>query len=1056
MSDSNPNSSKRTLLWLLVAAGVLTVVTALVVGGLLFYFVGKKGGLTALNPLPKTASGIITPINLTAHYDQSASWTGASAWEVVPHGPATLGGVPFNVDGLLRLSGTADGARSYREKVEGISVGKKFSRLHLLHLTGATGADTPYARVVLRYADDSTKSFPLVYGTHARYWHRSKYEYPSALADPNSKVVWRGTHESTEKTLRLFKTTFENPKPDAEVATIDLVSETVAANAVILAMSVGPSGLPKPEDDPPSLPEPEAPYEGQMKFTAVDAESGKPVPGVKIRVSGSETGGSFRAPETVTDSKGECVVQHPGETTTSMAVSTFGDGVPEKTIRWQMSRTGEPIPAEYTFRVTKAVTMGGLVQDETGQPVGGAKLSLGQFTTSADANAMERVALGLTTPTTDEKGRWEFRSLPANFGNFSVTVSHPEYAEARFLSDGVDRNYVGEKISLRSLLETNAVLKVRKGLSISGRVLNTNGEPLSSAKVLLGDSRFGSKPNLTRTDERGEFKLTGASAGTTYLTVQASGHAPDMRQVTVSPNMQPFEIKLPRENIFKARVVDEFDAPVRSARITVDMWQNRQTIDLSGTTDSRGRVTIRSAPRDGMMGSINKSGFMYLNNAVFVADGEEHTFTLRRSTRITGSVVDAETKEPIDQFDVTRGQSYGGDELYWQNYNVIKGRYGEFSFALDQQNIVALRAEADDYLPTIVSLKSNAATHLVFELKKGSGPKGFVHSPDGKAVSGAQVIALSKGASFTMGKTRFQANGDKKVAQTSTNGAFSLRPEPDGEKIIAVHTNGYAEVVLSNFVSGSTITLQPWGTIEGVLKIGDALGASQTVLLTPETGNGPNRFWYDYQDYSTTTDAQGRFVISNVPPGERRLVRLIPIDDRSRMHSPLRDVTVKSGEVTRLTIGGDGTTVIGQLALSDPSQQIDWKNSGHHSFSSYPRPPMPIRSAEEYQAWEKSSEIAEARKKARSYAVQLDETGAFRIEDVLPGKYDLQFHVMQSRNASGQYQGSLGSLTTNIVVSARGDATKAPTIDLGRLEIGLRSPAAELKARAAAPAKALE
>ncbi len=328
-----PESSKQMGLWALLALFMLMSVGIAIVAVKLFSKTGVGGKVLSLN------SGAITPVNLAAHYDKSSSWNGASAWEVVPHGAAALGGVPFNVDGLLRLSGSGDSAKSYREKVEGIAVGKKFGRLHLLHLTGATGpADLPYARVVLRYADGSTASLPLVYGTHARHWHRSKYEYPSALSDPNSKVVWRGTHESTEKTLRLFKTTLENPKPDLDVATLDLVSENVAANAVILAMSVGPSNLPKPKDDPASLPEPEEPFEGEIKFTAVDSKDGKPVANVKLKISGTEATGSFRTPDAVTDAKGESILKHPGDSTRTMTVVASGDGIAMKTIRWGQTR----------------------------------------------------------------------------------------------------------------------------------------------------------------------------------------------------------------------------------------------------------------------------------------------------------------------------------------------------------------------------------------------------------------------------------------------------------------------------------------------------------------------------------------------------------------------------------------------------------------------------------------------------------------------------------------------------------------------------------------------
>ncbi len=1042
MNQSNSNTTKRVL----VGLSIVAVVFSAMIGGLLLLVYKPAKGLIAT--LIKPSFGRVTTIDLTKHYDSSASWNNPGAWEVVPHGSNVLGGIPFEVNGLLRLTGTAserNNTKPYREKVEGIVVDKKFARLHLLHLAGSTGeSGKPYARIVLHHADETTSSLLLEYGRHARYWHRSKFEYPSALSDPNSKVVWRGTHESTPKTLRLFKTTFENPKPDQEVTTIDLISEHATANAVILAMSIGPPNFPPPADDPPSLPEPEEPYEGQLKFIAVDAESGKPVPNLTLKISGSETSGSFRTPDMVTDKNGECAVPHPGDSTTSLSISALGDGVAQKTIRW--SSRNDPIPAEYTFRVTRGVTVGGLVQDESGQPVSGARISLLQYGGVTDPNARERFSIGQTTNTTDAQGRWQFRSLPPDFRDFAITVSHPDYAEARFLSDAMERNYVGDRVSFSKLLQTNAVMNVRKGLSLAGRVLDKDGKPISAAKVLLGDSRFVSQPNQTRTDDSGQFKLSSLASGETTLTVQASGHAPEMRRVTVGTNTAPLEFRLENGYELKALVLDEFNTPVRSARVTIDQWQNRQTIDLSGTTDNRGRLTLKSAPRDGMSGSIYKSGYMQSSGIAFVADGEEKTFILRKSAKITGSVVDAETKQPIEQFEVTRGQSYGGDEIYWQNYNPIKGSFGEFSLTLDQQNISALRAEADDYLPTIVSLTSNSALHLTFELKKGSGPKGIAQSPDGQPVQGAQLAVVSKGTSLTLGKTKFGNTGDRKISTTDASGAFSLRPEPNGEKIIVLHRSGYAEVSFSNFVSGSTIKLQPWGVIEGVLKIGDNVGTNQSLLLTPDP-TGMNRFWYDYNDYLATTDAQGKFVISNVPPGERRVVRLIRVDERSQMHSPLGNVSVKPGEVSHVTFGGDGTLIVGQLTASDPLRQVDWRNSGHHSLNSYPKPP-PLKNIEEVRAWQKLPETIAAQKNARSYVVQLDERGAFRVEDVLPGKYDLQFNFMD-RGTSLGYQGNLGSFRTNVVVAARAADTKTPVIDLGRIEVTLgnrRTPAPQAKA----------
>ena len=116
--SDKPKSSKQVWLWALLALFMVMSIGIAVVAVMLIGKAAVGVKILSLN------SSAITPVDLTAHYDKSSSWNGASAWEVVPHGPATLGGVPFTVDGLLRLSGSGDSAKSYRAKVEGIAVGK--------------------------------------------------------------------------------------------------------------------------------------------------------------------------------------------------------------------------------------------------------------------------------------------------------------------------------------------------------------------------------------------------------------------------------------------------------------------------------------------------------------------------------------------------------------------------------------------------------------------------------------------------------------------------------------------------------------------------------------------------------------------------------------------------------------------------------------------------------------------------------------------------------------------------------------------------------------------
>jgi RNA polymerase sigma factor (sigma-70 family) len=433
-------------------AGTLLAAVAVGIHGLRLPSIWRSSAVTA------------APIVLTPYYDNPTSWHRPGQWEAVPHGHQIFGGVPFEADGLLMLSG--QGARNdrkgYRGRVEGIAVGRRFERLHLLHTAHYQAKDeTPYARLVLHYADGSDAGFQLLYGRHARDWWRSKSESFSTLSDPDSKVVWRGDGlAKTAWTRRLFKTTFENPRPTEEVTTIDLVSEGAMPNATIIAITVGPANLPAPKDDPPGLPEPDEPYGGEIKFSAVDAESGQPVANVKLKINGEERGGGFRGPDVVTDANGECLIKHPGPSTVSLSAQASGVGVTPTRIRWQTAR-GDKIPSEYLFRVSKPLTIGGTVLNESGQPLANAKVTFRDYAFSnSPREPREKFLIQGSSMMTRADGNWEFRSLPPKFRNFSINVSHPEFVDARFITEGTARGF--ENMPMEKLSNSTAVIQLRR------------------------------------------------------------------------------------------------------------------------------------------------------------------------------------------------------------------------------------------------------------------------------------------------------------------------------------------------------------------------------------------------------------------------------------------------------------------------------------------------------------------------------------------------------------------------------------------------------------------
>ena len=96
---TQPMLRKYTWLWVLLTLFTLTSLSVIIVG---LRLLKKSGGTEAS---VSRADAAITPIDLTAFYDKSGSWNSGSEWKQAPRGAIALGGVPFEMNGLLRLTG---------------------------------------------------------------------------------------------------------------------------------------------------------------------------------------------------------------------------------------------------------------------------------------------------------------------------------------------------------------------------------------------------------------------------------------------------------------------------------------------------------------------------------------------------------------------------------------------------------------------------------------------------------------------------------------------------------------------------------------------------------------------------------------------------------------------------------------------------------------------------------------------------------------------------------------------------------------------------------------
>jgi hypothetical protein len=272
----------------------------------------------ATSEAPRTYNGSGQPprfhaVDLTKYYDKEAgSWPAGSSWSAVPWGNHTYDGVPFELGGIVEVTGI-DAARNIGEvfpgRYTGIPVGRTAPWIHLVHGAGWKEADgVPIARLTLHYENGQTSALLIRYGVNVRDWWKEPSELDGGLADPNSKLIWSAPNpEQTGRpvTLRLYKTSFANPHPRWVVTTLDIESLFSHATPVVVAITVGSAGegVSSRPVAPASIPE-----RFTQRMVVRAADTGKPISGACVQVVLSDGERNYPFGEQITDAAGRTVI----------------------------------------------------------------------------------------------------------------------------------------------------------------------------------------------------------------------------------------------------------------------------------------------------------------------------------------------------------------------------------------------------------------------------------------------------------------------------------------------------------------------------------------------------------------------------------------------------------------------------------------------------------------------------------------------------------------------------------------------------------------------------
>ncbi len=219
----------------------------------------------------------------------------------------------------------------------------------------------------------------------------------------------------------------------------------------------------------------------------------------------------------------------------------------------------------------------------------------------------------------------------------------------------------------------------------------------------------------------------------------------------------------------------------------------------------------------------------------------------------------------------------------------------------------------------------------------------------------------------------------------------------------------------------------------------------------------PNETWLKHKrefHYQTHCDPEGRFMFDRVPAGWFEVGYLAKTGDIFSSPTSRTPVVVKAGATTRMKLGGEGRPVIGRFIPPAGYKGPVYFGAGLRSLETVrPEPPRPANyndmTKREQQGWLKqwwqSPEYQAYSDKIwhnpdwRHYTFRVQEDGTFRIEDVIPGKYDLTVWLEERFTGRGRPE-EIGTYHGSVEVPAMTQAYTEEPLDLGNLTIAMNKP----------------
>jgi len=482
------------------------------------------------------------------------------------------------------------------------------------------------------------------------------------------------------------------------------------------------------------------------------------------------------------------------------------------------------------------VISGEVVESGTGEPVAGVWVHL--YAASVDYLV-----------TTEHDGTFRLRCPPEGYGVRPLRApggySNPDGSEVHSVTV---RD--GEDVSVRRF-------EIPKGLIFVGRVVDPQGKPVSTARVLI--PKRGSSSAVT-TDAQGRFRLRDLEPNSRHaISAQCTKTGLSAGAVIEVPARSPDELViklLPRATVV-GRIVDPEGNPVQGHPVSSSDMLGEFCVggkSRASGEDGRYRLSATAGTRVCVRASAQQNGAEH--PAIVVVAGEHYEMPdiiVRPLHTIAGRVVDP-YGEPVPEARVRMRFGH-------QPFDTVTDAQGAFKFEKVEQRGDHVRFSASDAEGTLAGQAEiearRASDDIVLQLVRAASVAGRMVEADGKPIPGALASV------FVVVQTRDIWSTVVARARADAQGRYCIRglvPHPRG--FVTGSAQGYASADSREraLVAGKTVEIE-----DLVLRRADSFVAGTVTDLDGKPLVGVHVSCSHSSQGSGLTNSQGKYRYDGVP-----------------------------------------------------------------------------------------------------------------------------------------------------------------------------------------------